>query len=481
MDPGRATAVCSDNGSLRRWREGDAIKHVDSSSTAASFNSATFKPKASFHDASLPGDAPGHPVHGVSMSSEAIQNMLDTGWPGSKVESIHPLEAGGSFNNKIYFLKMRHPEQTDLPGMRDAVLKVNGTLYDGDKVQNEVACLRLLEMYCPEVPAPRVLAWSEAGVRATFISPSHTETKSLGEASLTQGDRNENRVGWILTSRVPGKPVSLADLDGGALLASIATQLAEMVSSWRQSIPPQKHGGSVIFRGPAQAGKTDDNDNDGGIALDRPCGPGIPDLAIRGILVEELKLAAPITRIHDYYGLKLDNKLQQLESCNIFARNRQLLGPHRRLRNDRLPEISFADMFAQTGIPTDTFLFTHYDLFPRNILVSGSPPRVTGIVDWEFSGFFPPMDEFLEDWLDGDWPEPFYTTFLKRLEEKGVATPARSVKGDSWQVAYWLERVIESAAPWWLLPGSLTTDQTEKALEKAEAVVWEMLGNLGVV
>jgi hypothetical protein len=282
---------------------------------------------------------------------------------------------------------------------------------------------------------------------------------------------------------VPGKPVAVADLDDAAILASLATQLADMVSSWRQAIPSQKHGGSVIFRGPAQAGTTDDNDNDkhDGIALDRPCGPGIPDMAIRGILVEELKLTAPITRIHDYYGLKLDNKLQQLESCNIFARNRHLLGPLRRLRNERLPEISFADMFAQTGIPTDTFLFTHYDLFPRNILVSGSPPRVTGIVDWEFSGFFPPMDEFLEDWLDGDWPEPFYTTFLKRLEEKGVATPARSVKGDSWQVAYWLERVVESAAPWWLLTGSLTADQAEKALEKAEAIVWEMMGNLGVV
>lgn len=471
-----------DNGCLRRWRQGDAIKHVDSSDTAASFNAATFKPKASFHDASLPGDAPGQPVHGVSMSSEAIQNMLDTGWPGCKLESIQPLEAGGSFNNKIYFLKMWHPDATGALGVRDAVLKVNGTLYDGDKVQNEVACLRLLEMYCPEVPAPRVVAWSEAGVHATFLSPSHAETKALEGASLTPGDSDENRVGWILTSRVPGKPVALADLNDGALLASLATQLADMVSSWRQGIPPQKHGGSVIFRGPAQVGTTnDDDDNDGGIALDRSCGPGIPDLAIRGILVEELKLAAPITRIHDYYRLKLDNKLQQLESSGTFTRNRHLLGPLRRLCNERLPELSFADMFAQTGTPADTFLFTHYDLFPRNILVSGSPPRVTGIVDWEFSGFFPPMDEFLEDWLDGDWPEAFYTTFLTRLEEKGVATPAKCVKGDPWQMAYWLERVIESAAPWWLLTGSLTPDQTDKALEKAEAIVWEMLGNLGVV
>lgn len=454
--------------SIRHWREGDAIKDVDSSDAAHAndgFNPATFKPKASFHDASLPGDAPGHPVYGVSLSPETIETMIGTGWPNSKVESIKPLEAGKSFNNKIYFLTIRHPEL----GLQDAVLKVNGTLYDGDKVQNEVACLRLLELYCPEVPAPRVMAWSEAGSHATFISPNHAETKALGEGSVG------NTVGWILTSRLPGKPVTVADLDDAAV-ASLATQLADIVASWRQHIPFQKHGGSLQIR---SAGAN----NDEGIALDRPCGPGIPDLAIRGILVEEMKLNEPIARIHDYYRLKLDNKMQLLESVDILARNRHLLGSLRKLRDERLPEFSFSEIFTQMGTPEDAFLFTHYDLFPRNILVSGeSPPKVTGIVDWEFSGFFAPLDEFLEDWLDaGDWPEPFYTTFLKALEEKGVATPAGGVRGDAWHVAYWLERAIESAAPWWLLPGSLSAEQNEKALEKAESVVKEMLGNLGVV
>ncbi|KAH6632569.1 hypothetical protein F5144DRAFT_593297 [Chaetomium tenue] len=409
-------------------------------------------------------NAPGHPVYGVTLSPESIEDMASTGWPGSKIESIKPLEAGKSFNNKIYFLKIRHPAL----GVQDSVLKVNGTLYDGDKVQNEVACLRLLELYCPEVPAPRVMAWSEAGTQATFVSPNHAETKALGEGSAG------NTAGWILTSRLPGKPVSTADLDAAAI-SSLAAQLADIVASWRQRIPFQKHGGSMQIRSTV-------TDNEG-IALDRPCGPGIPDLVIRGILVEEMKLTDPITRIHDYYRLKLDNKLQLLESVDILERNRHLLEPLRKLRDERLLELSFSDIFTQTGTPADTFVFTHYDLFPRNILVSGeSPPRVTGIVDWEFSGFFAPMDEFLDDWLDaGDWPEAFYTTFLKALEEKGVATPVGGVPGDGWHVAYWLERTIESAAPWWLLPGSLSAEQNEKALEKAESVVKEMLGNLGIV
>lgn len=209
-----------------------------------------------------------------------------------------------------------------------------------------------------------------------------------------------------------------------------------------------------------------------------PCGPGIPDLVIRGILVEELKLSRPITRIHDYYGAKLDWKLKQLESSDTYARNRHLLGILGTLRREHLPRLSFDEMFKQTAAPLDTFLFTHFDLFPRNILVSGNPPQITGIVDWEFAGFFPPMDEFLDDWLDGDWPEAFYTTYLERLEEKGVATPAKSVKGDAWQVAYWLEKIIESTAPWWL-PGDHDVHQVERALEKAELIIREMLGKLG--
>ncbi|PTB41733.1 uncharacterized protein TrAFT101_009653 [Trichoderma asperellum] len=161
------------------------------------------------------------PSHGASMNEQAIAAIVSNGWPGTKVESVTPLGAGKSFNNKIYFLKMQHANKMAALGEEDAVIKINGTLYDGD---------------------------------------------------------------------------------------------------------------------------------------------------------------------------------------------------------------------TQSAIPMDTFQFTHYDLFPRNILVTGSPPRITGIVDWEFPGFFPPVDEFLDDWLDGgDWPKEFYVAYLKRLEENGVATPAKSVRGDGWQ------------------------------------------------
>jgi hypothetical protein len=392
------------------------------------------------------------------------------------VESITPLAAGKSFNNKIYFLKMQHADKTAALGEEDAVLKINGTLYDGDKVQNEVACLRLLELYCPDLPVPRVLAWSEAGVSATFVSSNHAEKKPLG-TSIPLDAEKEHNIGWILTSKVSGEAVNLEELDNAAI-TDLALQLADIVAKWRRSIPSQKHCGSLKIR---EDTCQVTGDSGAGVSLDRPCGPGIPDMAIRGNVVEEIKLPTPIATMQEYYILKLDNKLKQLASSDVFARNRHLLGSLESLCRERLPKLNFDEMFNQSAIPTDTFQFTHYDLFPRNILVSGSPPRITGIVDFEFSGFFPPIDEFLDDWLDGgDWPEDFYTVYLKRLEENGVATPAKSTIGDAWQMAWWLEKIIENAAPWWVI-GDADEDQVKKVLEKAEFVIQTMLGNFGSV
>lgn len=103
-----------------------------------------------------------------------------------------------------------------------------------------------------------------------------------------------------------------------------------------------------------------------GVTLDRPFGPGISKMSIRGNVVEEIKLSTPIATMQEYCKLKLNNKLRQLESVEAFAPSRQLLSPLRSLCEERLPNFNFDEMFKQSAIPTDTFQFTHYDLFPRN-------------------------------------------------------------------------------------------------------------------
>src|SRR5271155_2008118 len=74
--------------------------------------------------------------------------------------------------------------------------------------------------------------------------------------------------------------------------------------------------------------------------------------------------------------------------------------------------------------------FTHYDFSPCNILVSeGSPPLITGILDFEFADFFPNKEEFTNNAIanDQDWPEAAYRAFLEELEKLGERTPLRGI------------------------------------------------------
>lgn len=152
MPPDQAAANRTEPRYLRLWRasselDGCADDLQESAAIAnAKFNPATLKPKHGVSSEVPSLDAPppagaqsSQPIGGASMSPEAIRDIVSGGWPGSTVESITPLGEGKSFNNKIYFLKIRHSEGASGLGVQDAVLKVNGTLYDSDKVQNEVA------------------------------------------------------------------------------------------------------------------------------------------------------------------------------------------------------------------------------------------------------------------------------------------------------------------------------------------------------
>ena len=65
--------------------------------------------------------------------------------------------------------------------------------------------------------------------------------------------------------------------------------------------------------------------------------------------------------------------------------------------------------------------FTHHDFSPGNILV-------TGILDFEFAGFFP-NEESTNDAIvySEDWPEAVYRVFPEELEGLGERTPLRGI------------------------------------------------------
>lgn len=414
-----------------------------------------------------PNSRPSTPLHnpnyGVRMSPESIRSIMHQTLQGLERVDIDPLPSLRSFNNRIYFLKgfccQFNIQQDDaVLECQDYVLKINGRGFGADKIQNEVSCLRLLETYCPGIPVPRAVAWSQDGSTAEVISIDRAVTKSLN-LKTTDGTLG----GWILMTRVSGEPVDLLNISSDTK-ASLATQLADVVATWRQSLPPQIHVGNLRFlEGDCKNSRPD-------ITLPGLSGSTTDNLVIRGMLGDGLQHLEGIHTIANYYKIRLENKLRILETDDIFASNRDLVSPIRNFIRHTLPSM------AVLHRGPDVFVFTHYDLSPRNVLVSGTPPQITGIVDFEFSGFFPPLDEFLNDNVgnNGDWPKDMYEVYLKRLEDNAVPTPLKSISQGHWEQALFLEKLLESIAPWWLLD-HCRGEECNQELNKARAQVLECL------
>ncbi|KAL6849286.1 hypothetical protein ACO1O0_008822 [Amphichorda felina] len=413
-------------------------------------------------DHGRPSTPPHHPTAGVRILRQEIEHIAHLAFPGFQIVSIRQLPSGKSYNNRIYFLALQPPEGGTLSGIsgQQAVLKVNGRFFGANKVQNEVACLQLLQQHCPDIPAPRALAWSEDGNVASFATPFETGVCTLG---LPTGMDKIQHGGWVLMSQVPGVPMPVAELDEETL-KDLGRQLGDIVASLRQDVPRQNYCGNIR------------------LPLEKIGRQGAPlvdgaDLTIRDILPDGIKVDEPITSANQYYRLKLTDKMRELETSNTYAPNRYLLGPLEEFISKTLPQIELTG--GDNGLLPNEFVLTHYDLSPRNVLVSGNPPRISGLVDFEFAGFFPPVEEFLNDCTAnaGNWPPVFYDAYLARLEERGVSTPARGLDPVIWNRSFWLYTLTGSIAPW-DLPGSCSDKELRERLREAETEVREMLRNL---
>ncbi|KAF5637868.1 kinase [Fusarium sp. NRRL 52700] len=407
---------------------------------------------------SRPSTPPHHPNFGVRMSSESIDRLVHHALPDTTRIVVEALPSLKSFNNRIYYLQCHRGAQTgnQAAHVDELVLKINGRGFGSEKIQNEVSCLRLLEHFCPEIPTPRVIAWSEDGFTIDTKGEQHGEVNlsGMGEASS----------GWILMTKVPGNPIELSALSNDSKFY-LATQLADHVANWRRKVPPQGFAGNIAFH---------PMDCQPDIKIPSSNSTSKMQFVIRGMLGEELRCQDGIASIAEYYKLRIQNKMKTLETNETFAPNRDLIKP--------------LETFIEQGLPTiralntkdDSFIFTHYDLSPRNILVSGQPPQITGIVDFEFSGFFPPLDEFLNDCIanNGDWSKDMYEAYLKRLECNGIPTPLKGIEEDHWEQMAWLEELVEKVAPWWL-PGEFQGEKLEQELNKIKSRATEILMYLG--
>jgi hypothetical protein len=410
-----------------------------------------------------PSTPPHHPNFGIEMSNESIRKLVHLALPDITLVDIESLPPLKSFNNRIYFLKGSRQvpgiqqDASDL-GEEEFVLKINGRGFGGDKIQNEVSCLRLVEVFCHGIPVPRAIAWSQDGSKMAIARRYGSASRQLEEQAF-----DGNTGGWILMTRAPGEPIDLSKQNNDRLV-DLAVQLADHVTNWRQNVPCQRNGGNIRFQEDEYKNSRPD------ITLIDSGELGATNLVIRGILGDGIRSLDPIATVGNYYKVMMENKLQTLESNEAFEPNRSLSAPVRKFMQEVLPTMSSLNTGASA------FVFTHYDLSPRNVLISGEPPRITGIVDFEFAGFFPPLDEFLNDYIEdsNDWPKDVYQVYLERLEENGVSTPLKSVDKDHWEQNYLLQQLVQNIAPWYL-PGKYQGQELEQELYKSKMLVEEIL------
>ena len=183
---------------------------------------------------------PHQPNANVLILDAEIQTILSFVLPGSILVSVDPVPTTQSYNNRILRLKVQQNGTEN-----ELVLKLNGRSFGPSKVQNEVACLLLLEAHCHQIPAPRVLAWSNDGCDGQYLAPAtRRETIAFDIQVPASPTRVSKHAGWILMSKVPGYPLRLDQMDKACQL-SIARQIADFVSTWRRNVPPQPTCGNL--------------------------------------------------------------------------------------------------------------------------------------------------------------------------------------------------------------------------------------------
>ncbi|KIV91500.1 hypothetical protein PV10_06032 [Exophiala mesophila] len=475
-----------------------------------------------------------HPNYNVHFSNAKIKAIVSKSLDDVDDDeiSIEPLPSGRSFNNRIYYInintRLRVGEESvtsdteteteeelekitsrRTPATTSFALKIIGRGFDERKIQNEISCLLLLEKYCPSLSIPRVLSWSEDGEKVQTRSNPQGHT-SLHEAFLAGLDGEEDASkesvgqGWMLLSRVPGHAITLKDLKS-PYGSSIMRQIAAYVANWRTNMPPGNAIGNLILLAQGEAPPP------AATLYVRSILPGM-DVYIQGRLTGHVQPTKPLVNHLVYVTHRLNSALRKLEEVEIYAHiQKPMTAMVRRFLQNTLP---YLRLFANSRVPQDPLLqsdglgqafvpqksvFTHYDLSPRNVLVTESADgviEVSAILDVEFSGLYPEPEEFANTLVNDayDWENESYAVFLEQLRElnavpASLAQPnytsyfeAKKFDDDTKQEkeiqdeiipfgdvlfhqACLVMRIIENVAPWWVKELSgLSDDELKEEL-----------------
>ncbi|KAK4499596.1 hypothetical protein PRZ48_010114 [Zasmidium cellare] len=400
------------------------------------------------------------PLQGAHISEAAFHTLVKHSLPESSGSNIviHS-EEFAALNNHIYSISTGQPP-------KKYILKVNGQHFDGVKAENEVGCLLLNETFCPTVPVPRAVAWSTGG---RLLCRRHRDgsivKKVIQELSC-------DLPGWILMTRLAGKPLDIAKLTP-AQKTSIIDQLVRITLCWRRNIPWSAWAGDIRFE--PHHSKSSSY---------RPATrTSLPKLSIYGLQGMGKGRAPPMGTMLSYWQLNLRCLTEELKSEEVYAPNRKALSSTLEdCIQTTLPRLS---ILKQTQ--THEFVLTHADFGPHNVLVSEYYPSViTGVLDFEFCGFFPTWSQFFayvtndallneEGIQNPDWPPDMYAKYVKSLAQQRVATPYGHESTREWKELANLMKLEMNIAPRWMM-GAQKVDH--EALETAKAAVEKAVDRL---
>ncbi|KAJ9603395.1 hypothetical protein H2200_012173 [Cladophialophora chaetospira] len=460
-----------------------------------------------------------NPNYDIYFSDEKIKSVVERCLANVKKDqmTIGHLPTGKSFNNRIYFINLNEPWLNTRPEWKPEdkevevaksktqiqssflVLKIAGHPFGRNKVQNEVACLLLLEKYCPSVPCPKLIAWSDDGkkVRTPEFPRGFRENEVKSVPVLAIEAENDKLIenprkdtegqGWMLLTREPGKPVSPEDLSGKAG-DELMRQIAVHVATWRKDMPTAKAVGNLRIVGSgSQPGPA-------AVLYDKSILPGY-DVHIDGLITNSSP-QSPLGSAEKYAAFSLKSSLKKLKEGKLYgSTSDEVYDMVKRFLDVSLPKLP---MFRYAFEP---MLFTHDDLSTRNVLAlphGNGGAKVSSIIDFEFAGFFPKDEEFA-NCLQNDnleWPLKKYGSFLDELknhealpEALAAKIPAASALGNASDMALefgtsdfhqatLMLRLCINAAPWWIkeekefTPEKLEEEMVAAKARVANAITW---------
>lgn len=420
---------------------------------------------------------PHNPTYGVKLSTEQLEAIVAVALPPQKLVQSSELARGKSFNNRIYFLEV----EANSTGPQRYVLRVCGHFFGKRKVQNEVGWLLKLKQYCPSIPVPEVVAWSEEG--------DTVETSNRGALDLSNHQKAISKHGWVLQTRLPGRVLTIEDLDGPHGSA-ILHQLALHLATWRTDLPSDGAIGNMSL-------PSLDDRSVSALTATR-------DFVAAGLLLTHTQETPPggLQNWSEYYQFLLSDQYGHMMRSPQLEPLRAVVEDDVERFLKRLFSLPFLAGEAEAR-------FTHMDFAPRNILLADAadvdqPPQVSGILDFEFSAFLPAPAEFLNSLVNqpDDWPSHHYKTLLTHLRNIENDNSARSQRQSvcipvteppeppceesqrcqcnyhKFECLSVLEAVIANVAPWYIMPNSHAEDSLQAECQKAAKIVQEGIKRL---